>query len=112
MHKTMTVKGFFVILALILAVFLGLHLAMQGDMHRKAEEENVLRIALAKLQEEGKDLKTELSIVGTDEYIRSSARENYAFVNKDDIRFVFSNPEALYTYTEEELRILVDEMAD
>jgi hypothetical protein len=38
--------------------------------------------------------------------------ENYAYVKKDDIRFEFSNPEALYTYSEEELRILVDEMAD
>ena len=48
MQKAMTIKGFAVLLALILAVFLGLHLVMQGDMHRKAEEENVLRIALAK----------------------------------------------------------------
>ena len=31
---------------------------------------------------------------------------------RDDILFEYSNPEALYAYTEEELRILVDEMAD
>ena len=112
MQKAMTIKGFLILLGLILAVFLCLHMILKGDLSRKAEEENALRIALTRLQEEEKDLKAELSIVGTEDYIVSSARENYSYVNKDDIRFVFTNPEALYTYTEEELRILVDEMAD
>ena len=83
MHRTMTLKGFILILFLILAVFLVFHLLMKGDLTRKAEQEEALREALAQLQEEEKDL-----------------------------RFEFSNPEALYTYSEEELRILVDEMAD
>ena len=112
MHRTMTVKGFIVILCLILAVFLTLHLLMRGDLSRKAEQQEVLSLALADLQEEEKDLKNQLSIVGTEDYIVSSAMENYSYVKKDDIRFEFSNPEALYTYSEEELRILVDEMAD
>ena len=112
MQKTMTLKGFAVILALVLAVFLSFHLLMKGDLTRKAEQENALRLALARLQEEEKDLKNQLSIVGTEDYIVSSARENFSYVNRDDIRFQYSNPEALYTYTEEELRILVDEMAD
>ncbi len=112
MQKTMPLKGFFVLLAFILTVFLVLHLLMKGDLSRKAEQENAMRIALARLQEEEKDLKNQLSIVGTEDYIVSSARENYSYVSRDDIRFEFSNPEALYSYTEEELRILVDEMAD
>ena len=112
MQRTMTVKGFIVILSLILAVFLTFHLLMKGDLSRKAEQEEELAQALAKLQEEEKDLKNQLSIVGTEDYIVSSAMENYSYVKKDDIRFEFSNPEALYTYSEEELRILVDEMAD
>ena len=112
MHRTMTVKGFLVILSVILAVFLCLHLIMKGDLSRKAEEEEALQLALAELKEEEKDLRNQLSIVGTDSYIVSSARENYSFLKKDEIRFEFSNPEALYTYSEEELRILVDEMAD
>ena len=112
MHRTMTVKGFLVILSVILAIFLCLHLIMKGDLARKAEEEEALQLALAELKEEEKDLRNQLSIVGTDSYIVSSARENYSFLKKDEIRFEFSNPEALYTYSEEELRILVDEMAD
>ena len=112
MRRTMTVKGFIVILSLILAVFLFLHLLMRGDLSRKAEQEEELREALSELQEEEKDLKNQLNIVGTEDYIVSSAMENYSYVKKDDIRFEFSNPEALYSYSEEELRILVDEMAD
>ena len=112
MRKTMTIKGFIVSLCLVLAVFLTLHLIMKGDLGRKAAQENELKHALSTLQEEEKDLKAQLSIVGTEEYIVSSARDNYAYVSRDDIRFEFTNPEALYTYTEEELRILVDEMAD
>ena len=112
MHRTMTVKGFLVILSVILAVFLCLHLIMRGDLSRKAEEEEALQLALAELQEEEKDLINQLNLVGTDSYIISSARENYAFLKEGEIRFEFSNPGALYTYSEEELRILVDEVAD
>ena len=64
MQRTMTVKGFIVILSLILAVFLTFHLLMKGDLSRKAEQEEELAQALAKLQEEEKDLKNQLNIVG------------------------------------------------
>ena len=57
MHRTMTLKGFILILFLILAVFLVFHLLMKGDLTRKAEQEESLREALAQLQEEEKDLK-------------------------------------------------------
>ena len=112
MQKAMTLKGFAVILALVLALFLALHLTMKGDLRRKAEQENALKLTLTRLQEEEKDLKNQLSIVGTEDYIVTSARENYSYVSANDIRFQFSNPEALYTYTAEELKILVDEMAE
>ena len=112
MQRTMTLKGFAVLMALILLVFLALHLTMKGDLGRKAEQEKALQEALADLQEENKDLQNRLEVVGTEDYIVSSAREDYAYVGKDDIRFVYTNPEALYHYSEEELRILVDEMVE
>ena len=40
----------------------------------------------------------------------TSAVRDYAYVQKDAIRFEYTNPEALYAYTEEELQILMDEM--
>lgn len=112
MHRTITIRGFLILLAVILAVFFTLHLILKGDLSRKAEQEAALQAALTRLQEEEKDLKNQLSIVGTEDYIVSSAMQNFSYVNKDDIRFQYSNPEALYIYTEEELRILVDEVAD
>ena len=65
-----------------------------------------------KLEEEFKRLNRELNVVGTDEYIMSSAVKDYAYVKKDAIRFEFTNPEVLYAYSETELQILMDEMND
>ena len=65
-----------------------------------------------KLEEEFKALNRELNVVGTDEYIMSSAVKDYSYVKKDSIRFEFTNPEALYAYSEAELQILMDEMND
>ena len=112
MHKTMTVKGFVFLLSLILLVFLGLHLMLKGDLGRKAEQEKALQKELAKLEEEYKDLKGRISFVGSESYIVSAARSDYEYVNAEDIRFEFTNPEALYAYTDEELKTLVDEIAE
>ena len=37
---------------------------------------------------------------------------NYSFVQKDAIRFEFTNPDAIYGYSEEELAILMDEISE
>ena len=42
----------------------------------------------------------------------SSAVKDYSYVKKDAIRFEYTNPEALYAYSEDELQILMDEMND
>ena len=112
MNRTMNIRGFIVIMGTILLVFFSLHLTLRSDLHRKADKENALRIALAQLEDENKDLNNRLSIVGTDDYIVSSAMQNYSYVNRNDIRFEYSNPQALYAYTEQEIRILVEEMAE
>ena len=103
MRKVMNLKGFLLILALLLAVFFIAHPILRGRYHEKAVQENNLQ---------ARNLTNQLEIVGTKDYIVSSAMENYSYINKDDIRFEFTNPEALYAYTEEEIRILMDEMAD
>ncbi len=112
MRRTMSLKGFLIILGLMLAVFLVLHLVLKGNLGRKAEQANAQRLALVRLEEENKELKERLSLVGTDAYIVASARDNYSYVNKDDIRFEFTNPEALYLYTDEEMDILVKELGE
>jgi len=111
-RKVMNLKGFLLILALLLAVFFIAHPILRGRYHEKAVQENNLQARLLQLEEENRNLTNQLEIVGTKDYIVSSAMENYSYINKDDIRFEFTNPEALYAYTEEEIRILMDEMAD
>ena len=110
MNRSMNIKGFLVIVGTILIVFFTLHILMQNDLHRKAEREEELRSALARLEEENNSLLNQMELVGTENYIAYSAIQNFSYVNKDDIRFEYSNPQALDAYTEAEVRILVEEM--
>ena len=64
MNRTMNIKGFLVILSAVLVTFFALHLMLRSDLHRKADKENALRLALSKLEDENKDLNNRLSIVG------------------------------------------------
>ena len=112
MDRTMNLKGFLLILGVMLLIFLVLHSVLRGTVNEKAEEEKILRVKKTKLEEEFKRLNRELNVVGTDEYIMSSAVKDYSYVKKDAIRFEFTNPEVLYAYSEAELQILMDEMND
>ena len=110
MYRSMNLKGFVLILAIMLVIFLVFHLTMKSDVDEKSEKAQLLRIQKTKLEEEYKNLNSELSIIGTEDYIMTSAVKEYAYVQKDAIRFEYTNPEALYAYTEEALQILMDEM--
>jgi len=112
MYRTMNLKGFLLILAVMLILFLIFHSVLRGTVNEKMEEENLLRIKKTRLEEEFKNLNRKLNVIGTDEYIMSSAVKDYSYVQRDAIRFEFTNPEVLYAYSEDELRILMDEMND
>jgi len=112
MQKTMNKRGFLLVVAGMLAVFGVIYGLLCGQLNESREKESALRVTLTRTQEENTEMNAKLSEVGTEDYIVSSAMTNYSFMNKDDIRFQFSNPEALYAYTEDELKILMDEMAD
>ena len=112
MNKTMNLKGFLLILGIMLVIFLVFHSMLRGSLNEKAEEEKLLRVRKTQLEEEYKSLNKQLNVIGTDEYIMSSAVKDYSYVRKDAIRFEFTNPEVLYAYSEAELQILMDEMND
>jgi len=112
MYRSMNIRGFLIILGLILVVFLVLHPILRSNLNQKTEEEKALQLALTQLEDENRDLNARLSVVGTADYIVSSAMENYSYMNRDDIRFEYANPEALYAYSEEEIRIWMDEIGD
>lgn len=110
MYRSMNLKGFLMILGIMLLIFVVVHSSLRGTVNEKAEEEKLLRIKKTKLEEEFKSLNRQLNVVGTEEYIMSSAVRDYSYVQKDAIRFEFTNPEVLYAYSEAELQILMDEM--
>lgn len=112
MQRTMNYRRFFWRVGLILAVFLALYLVLNGQLQEVQQKEKSLQVTLSRLEETNQDLETELRQVDSEDYIVSSAMTNYAFMNKNDIRFSYTNPEALYAYTEEELKILMEEMAE
>ena len=47
--------------------------------------------------------------MGTDGYVENEARERYDYVREGEVRFVFSDPEKLTYYTEDEWEIIMDE---
>ena len=110
MNRTMTFKGFALILGAILILFLILHGALKRNADEQNRKEQELRVRLTRLEEENKDLLSRLNLAGTDEYIISSAIKKYSYVKRDAIRFEYTNPEAIYAYSEKELQILMDEM--
>ena len=112
MRKAMNFRSFFWALGILCALFLGLFLILSGKLNEKQQQENALRMTLNRLEEENKEIEAELKLVDTEDYVVTSAMTNYAFMNKNDLRFQFTNPEALYAYTESELKIMMDELAD
>ena len=73
-------------------------------------QEASLQATFARLQKSQLELTTELAQVGSSSYIESRARTDYAFLKPGEIRFEVVNPDALEGYTEEELKILMQEM--
>ncbi len=112
MRKFMNYRAFLLRLGLLAGVFLILYLVVSGRVNARQEEASALRVTLNRLEDRNKEMQAELELVDTEDYIVNSAMTNYAFMNKNDLRFQFTNPEALYAYTEEELKILMDETAD
>ena len=112
MQNIMNWRRFGWIAGILLAVFLIFFLLLHHQVSKSRQTETALRVTLTRMEEQNKEMNAELSLVGTEDYIVTSAMTNYAFMNKNDLRFQFTNPEALYAYTEEELKILMDEMAD
>ena len=112
MQTTINWRKFAWIVGILLGIFLVLFLFLHNSLEGTRKQESALQATLNRLGEQNKTMNEELNLVGTEDFIVTSARTNYSFMSKDDLRFQFTNPEALYAYTEEERKILMDEMAD
>ncbi len=105
-------KGFILILSVMAVMFLVFFLMLRDNLHQKHTQENALRVSWTRLDYEYRNLKNLQTQLGTEDYIISSAKVKYAYMNKNDLRFEFTNPADLYGYTEDELKILLDELSD
>ena len=70
MYRSMNLKGFLLILGVMLVVFLALHTALRGAVDEKIEKEKLLRVQKTRLEEKYKSLNSQLNVIGTDEYIK------------------------------------------
>ena len=112
MQRTMNLKGFFLIVGILLVVFLVLNGVLGNHGSEKDNARKALQMRLSKLEEENKELMRQLNSAGSAEEIAARAVKEYSYVKPDAIRFEFTNPEMLYAYSEEELNMLMDELID
>ena len=111
MYKVMNWKGFILIIAIILIIFLPLYIHIRGMRSTQQEKKTAGNIQLSQEEELNQKLQLKLEKVGTDEYIAETAIRN-GYVRNNDIRFEIANPDALKLYTKEESEILFREMAE
>ena len=87
----------FVVLAVIGATFAAANIPVPSQLQQMAKLESQYRIQLSEIQNEKLKLEAELSVAGTDAYIENQARTRYGYLKPGELRFVITNPEALYT---------------
>ena len=99
----------FVILLLFLA-----YIITNNNINRRliilSKQENSQRLRVAELEKEEKELRENISLTQTDAFIENEARTRYGYLKPGEIRFVISNPEALYG--DEIPKIQIDEQGD
>lgn len=105
-------KGLLILLGIVVAVFLTVHFIMKGILSSNEQKQNELNITLTQEEARNSSLHDELNEVGTTEYIIKNARENYDFISRNELRFEYENPEALYAYTQAELQVLMSELSE
>lgn len=112
MYKVMNWKGFILIMAVILIAFFLLLFPLLEKRSTQNESTAAGTAKLNQVTEENQNLIRLKEQMGTDEYIAARAIQGYDYIKRDDIPFEIVNPDALYHYTEEESRILMQEIAE
>ncbi len=87
----------FVVLAVIGITFAAANNQIQSSIANMSKQESQNRIQLSNIQSEKLSLEAELSAADTDAYIENEARTRYGYLKPGELRFVITNPEALYT---------------
>ena len=96
MRKTMNIWVLIGISACVLIAFFWYSGSLSRSIDDLNDRYDQAQMRLAELQGKQADLKDELETVGTDAFIENQARTMYGYMMPDEIRFVITNPEALY----------------
>lgn len=87
----------FLAVAVIGIAFWILNNNINTTLQKTVKDGDRARIELAQEQDKTLKLETELSIADTDAYIENQARTRFGYLKPGEIRFVITNPEALYS---------------
>ncbi len=70
--------------------------SIRDSIAQMSKEESQSRVQLSSEQRVTMNLESELAMSGTDEYIENQARTRFGYLKPGELRFVITNPEALY----------------
>ncbi|MEG1471293.1 MAG: septum formation initiator family protein [Clostridia bacterium] len=96
MRKTMNVWTLIAILGCVLIGFFCYSTQFGASIHDLDETYDRSKVQLADLESKQATLQSTLENVGTDAFIENQARTVYGYMKPNEIRFVITNPEALY----------------
>ena len=96
MRKTMNIWVLIAMSACVLVAFFWYSGTLSQTIDELNDTYDQTQMRLTQLQGDQADLKTQLETVGTDAFIENQARTMYGYMMPDEIRFVITNPEALY----------------
>lgn len=96
MRRTMNLWVLLAAVACILTAFLIYSGSLQKDVNElnAMYEQDKLRVEDMKNQRT--ELQETLTAAGKDKFVENQARKLYGYMMQDEIRFVITNPEALY----------------
>jgi cell division protein FtsB len=99
MMKTRRVRymTLFVVLVVISVAFFATNRGIFTTIQETDKKIIDARLSLSESQKQKLDLEAELSVAGTDAYIENEARTRYGYLKPGELRFVITNPEALYS---------------
>ncbi len=75
--------------------------SIRESIAQMGKEESQSRIQLSSEQRVTINLESELAMADTDEYIENQARTRFGYLKPGELRFVITNPEALYGNADE-----------
>ena len=96
MRKTMNIWTLLAVLGCVLVGFFWYNTQLSASISELNETYDHSKVQLADLETKQAALKAKLAEAGTDAFIENQARTVYGYMKPDEIRFVITNPEALY----------------